>query len=244
MTDDWLTCTKPDTMLKAIGDTASGRKLRLIACAACRLLEPTAIPVWVRELLDAVEDATEGRLTAAESRRPLAVARQHYETLNRRLAAESRSLFDDAESTAGLAGLHAASESITGQVATAAVGWAERAMCGSNGQWTGRPVEFRSAVSDFIREIIGPLSHPLVLMSGPMLRTYGGPAASFRACVTDTARSVAEGVAADLAFDRLPILADALEDAGLDDRVLLDHLRYGTGHVRGCWALDLVLGRA
>jgi len=62
--------------------------------------------------------------------------------------------------------------------------------------------------------------------------------------VSATARGLAEGIAHDRAFDRLPILADALEDVGLNDLPLLDHLRHGTGHVRGCWALDLVLGRA
>jgi hypothetical protein len=44
-------------------------------------------------------------------------------------------------------------------------------------------------------------------------------------------------------FDRLPILADALEDAGCTDAELLGHLRGPGPHVRGCWALDRVLGR-
>jgi hypothetical protein len=43
--------------------------------------------------------------------------------------------------------------------------------------------------------------------------------------------------------DRLAILADALEDAGSTDASILDHLRSPGPHVRGCWALDLVLGR-
>jgi hypothetical protein len=42
-------------------------------------------------------------------------------------------------------------------------------------------------------------------------------------------------------FDDLPILADMLEEAGLDNRDLLDHLRSGCVHTRGCWALDLLL---
>jgi hypothetical protein len=45
-------------------------------------------------------------------------------------------------------------------------------------------------------------------------------------------------------FDDLPILADALEDAGCDDRSLLDHLRSGCPHYPGCWALDLILGQS
>jgi hypothetical protein len=45
-------------------------------------------------------------------------------------------------------------------------------------------------------------------------------------------------------FDRLPLLADALEDAGCTDTELLGHLR-GTGpDARGCWAVDLVLGKS
>ena len=43
--------------------------------------------------------------------------------------------------------------------------------------------------------------------------------------------------------DRLGVLADCLEDAGADSTELLQHLRSGGIHVRGCWALDLVLSR-
>ena len=43
---------------------------------------------------------------------------------------------------------------------------------------------------------------------------------------------------------RLGILADALLDAGCDDEGLLAHLRSNGPHVRGCWALDLILGRS
>jgi len=55
--------------------------------------------------------------------------------------------------------------------------------------------------------------------------------------------NLAEGIYAEAAFDLLPILADALEDAGCADADLLGHLRSPGPHVRGCWALDLVLGK-
>jgi hypothetical protein len=45
------------------------------------------------------------------------------------------------------------------------------------------------------------------------------------------------------AFDRIPLLADALEDAGCTDAELLGHLRGPGPHVRGCWAVDVVLGK-
>jgi hypothetical protein len=44
-------------------------------------------------------------------------------------------------------------------------------------------------------------------------------------------------------FADLPILADALEDAGCNDRQILDHCRSAGEHVRGCWVVDLLLGK-
>lgn len=61
--------------------------------------------------------------------------------------------------------------------------------------------------------------------------------------LTDIGRTLATGIYADRAFDRLPILADALQDAGCDSDDLLNHLRGDGPHVLGCWALDLVLGK-
>jgi len=45
------------------------------------------------------------------------------------------------------------------------------------------------------------------------------------------------------AFDRLPVVADALQDAGCDNGEILTHLRGPGPHVRGCWCLDLLLGK-
>jgi hypothetical protein len=47
----------------------------------------------------------------------------------------------------------------------------------------------------------------------------------------------------DRAFDRLPILADALEEAGCNNADILTHLREPGAHVRGCWVVDLLTGR-
>jgi hypothetical protein len=60
---------------------------------------------------------------------------------------------------------------------------------------------------------------------------------------TDTALGLARAIHEDHAFDRLPILADALEDAGCTDADVLGHCRGGGPHARGCWVVDLVLGR-
>ncbi len=44
-------------------------------------------------------------------------------------------------------------------------------------------------------------------------------------------------------FSAMPILADALQDAGCDDADVLNHCRKPSVHVRGCWVVDLVLGK-
>jgi hypothetical protein len=54
---------------------------------------------------------------------------------------------------------------------------------------------------------------------------------------------LARAIYDDRAFDRLPILADALLDAGCDDEDILNHCRSSGPHVRGCWVVDLVLGK-
>src|SRR5262249_23525652 len=63
--------------------------------------------------------------------------------------------------------------------------------------------------------------------------------------LTSTVLALAQGIYKDRAFDRLPILADALQDAGCENPEILDHCRDPRlAHVRGCWAVDLVLGKS
>jgi hypothetical protein len=61
--------------------------------------------------------------------------------------------------------------------------------------------------------------------------------------LTSDALALATGIYQDRAFDRLPILADALQDAGCDNDDILNHCRQPGEHVRGCWVVDLVLGK-
>ena len=57
-----------------------------------------------------------------------------------------------------------------------------------------------------------------------------------------TVRHLAGAIYDERAWDNMPILADALEDAGCQDERILDHCRRGGPHTRGCWVVDLVLG--
>ncbi len=63
--------------------------------------------------------------------------------------------------------------------------------------------------------------------------------------LTSDVLALARGIYDDRAFDRMPILADALQDAGCDNDEVLNHCRDPNQiHVRGCWVVDLLLGKS
>jgi hypothetical protein len=61
---------------------------------------------------------------------------------------------------------------------------------------------------------------------------------------TDTAVAIARQTYDSRDFSAMPILADALQDAGCDNDDILAHCRGPGPHVRGCWVVDLVLGKS
>lgn len=61
--------------------------------------------------------------------------------------------------------------------------------------------------------------------------------------LTSDVLALAEGVSSEQAFDRMPILADALQDAHCDHAGILGHCRSGGPHARGCWVVDLIRAR-
>jgi hypothetical protein len=89
----------------------------------------------------------------------------------------------------------------------------------------------RRTMADLVRDVLGnPLRRPAIDPAW-LLWNHGA------------ARQIAEQIDTSGNFAELPILADALEDAGCCDGELLQHLRGESVHVPGCWALDAVLGR-
>jgi hypothetical protein len=101
------------------------------------------------------------------------------------------------------------------------------------GTWTKQE---RSAIaseqhrqSALVRDIFGPLPFRPIALDRPWL--------------TSTVTSLATAIYEERAFDRLPILADALEDAGCTNADILSHCRGPGPHVLGCWVVDLLLGK-
>jgi hypothetical protein len=91
----------------------------------------------------------------------------------------------------------------------------------------------RQTEAELLRDILGNPFRP----SAPLPRFVVGWNDS-------TVRRIAAGIYEERAFDRLPILADALLDAGCDNEELIAHCRGEGPHVRGRWAVDLILGKS
>src|SRR5262249_60440752 len=85
------------------------------------------------------------------------------------------------------------------------------------------------AQAELLRDLFGPLPFRAAALS-PSHRT-------------PDAVGLATAIYEERAFDRLPILADALEEAGCTDPDVLGHCRAPGPHIRGCWVVDLVLGK-
>jgi hypothetical protein len=86
----------------------------------------------------------------------------------------------------------------------------------------------RKPQADLLRDILGNPYHPVILDP-----TW----------LTPTVRSLSQGIYDERAFDRMPILADALEDAGCSDLQILEHCRGKGPHARGCFVVDIILGK-
>jgi len=89
-----------------------------------------------------------------------------------------------------------------------------------------------AAVVGVLRELVADPFRPVTLRH-EWLRNNGGAAGH-----------LAEAIDSEGRYDEMPILGDALEDAGCRVALVLDHCRAAVTHARGCWVLDLLLGRS
>jgi hypothetical protein len=90
----------------------------------------------------------------------------------------------------------------------------------------------RQAIAGLLRDIFGnPFRPPPFLPPGVLAWNDG------------TVRRIVQGVYAEYRFRDMAILADALEDAGCTDADVVAHCRNGGPHVKGCWVVDLLLGK-
>ncbi len=112
---------------------------------------------------------------------------------------------------------------------SAARTWQWISKSGLNKLRGNKSVDEKARLADLTRDIFGNPFRPVVF--DPAWRT-------------SDVTALAQGIYDDHAFDRMPILADALQEAGCDNTDVLTHCRADTVHARGCWVVDGVLGKA
>jgi hypothetical protein len=221
---EWLAGTDCRAMLRSLRGRASDRKLRLFACACWQRLRHLLQDGHLRWFLGLLEPHADGLVPPQE----LWAARQAAWVAGGSLreghpAAETRERL--AARRLGMWGAHANAWTSAVEAGRTARGVAARI-----GEWAAAAeAKFQC---DLLREVFGnPFRHAAV--EPAWLAWEGGT-------VPRLAGAVYEG----RTFDQLPILGDALEEAGCTDADLLAHCRQQPGaHVRGCWVIDLLLGK-
>ena len=231
---EWLDCTDPTTMLQFLRGKTSDRKMRLFAVACCRRIWHLLLDERCRKGIEVAEQyadgvATKGELDAADNEVRATIA---------------------SEGHAALAVYHAffAPHHDSRYVCNHAIGAADQAVFaiagnamqdqGANLQAIADPFASNQctaldseraaqvkAVHDIFGNTFHPLNHVSFKLAGPVI-------------------ALGQAIYSERSFDRLPILADAMEEAGCNNEEILNHCRSGGEHSRGCWVIDLVMGKA
>jgi hypothetical protein len=260
---EWRACVEPWPLLQFAEGRSSDRKRRLFAVACCRRVWGLIDSDVGRAAVEAADRFADGLLPAEElwAAYSLALSETADADLSTGTAARSNARhavagaaaftragqrfgFDRSrgpgrarrlDEAAGFAATEAAAVAALAAVAAAnahfphvrALDQRDRS---DDPVWAEALGAERQAQADLARDVLGNPFRPLSLRR-EWLTWDGGAVARMARALYD---------AGD--FAATPVLADALEEAGCDDGALLGHLR-GGGHDRGCWAVDLLLGR-
>lgn len=224
----WLVATDLVPMMDFLGQKASQRKVRLFAVTCCHWVTQLGAETPLLKSLGVAERFADGTATADELAQANEASNEVYQECEEELSvAASRAVLagtggqgDDPEITK----LQDAAD-IVSQTTEAVIRRSDFA-------YTARGCGGRYTHSDpvvWLRDVFG---NPF------------RPAALDPSWLTSDVVALAQGIYNEKAFDRMPILADALQDAGCDNAEVLDHCRGPGPHVRGCHVLDMLLGKS
>jgi hypothetical protein len=217
----WLSCSDPLAMLRFLHGRASGRKFRLFAAACAR------------------DEFANGAIPEGEC--PAESLPQYHAAIQ---AAEA--FADGGPAPPRRHFFHWVALPTYDPITDEDVAHSALGFNADVGLWM-TPIEttvpaiisrYRTYPAHYLRDIFGSVFHRGAL--GPALRAWQGGVVVRLAQAAYEERALPAGT---LCPARLAVLADALEDAGCTDADVLDHLRGPGPHVRGCWAVDLLLGK-
>jgi hypothetical protein len=233
---EWLACAGPTDMLEFLwaDRRISDRKLRLFACACCRRIWHLLVSEELHRAVDVAERFADGEVADAERSDARKMAQQAAQTraVTRKPTLEKweRRGASAVYYTTARDAMQAAYN--TPQLAAEALVWEARG---------GNP--FQKSES-FHQEAIRGSEQ---IHQADLLRDIvGNP---FRAATvqpnwqTPTVMALTRVAYTERTFDLLPILGDALEEAGCAEAGILSHCRQPGLHARGCWVVDCLLAR-
>jgi hypothetical protein len=221
---EWMAAIEPTPMLTFLdlSGLGSNRKCRLFAAACCRGCWPDLLDERSREAVETAERFADGLATQSEMRAAYNAAyvavddcRSHSPITEDRAIAAFLTAARNINESAELVPITEDALEVASHV------WSYAA--------DREKPESEIQQSLLLRDIFGNPFRPVAL--DPAWRT-------------SAVLALASGIYDDRAFDRLPILADALQDAGCDHPDILAHCRGDGPHVRGCWVIDMLLGKS
>jgi hypothetical protein len=217
---EWLACVETMPMLEFLRDKISDRKLRLFGVACARRVWPLLADDRSRRAIEVAEQLAEGLVNEEERqeafRSGMDVVIEKVHQPYGIATTRAMAAYRPAFRQAMSAALYAA-ESAAGSAGSH----------GRRADWNDRAWRHKEQVV-LAREIFGNPFRPVIITP---------------AWLTFTVVQLSQAIYAERAFDRMPILADALEDAGCNNGDVLMHCRSGGEHCRGCWVVDLLLGK-
>jgi hypothetical protein len=229
---EWAACTDPGLMLEFLRGWANSRKLCLFACACCRCIWGLMPDQTSRRAVEVAERFADRQATEAEVAAASDAIREAVYVAT--WAAEDGG--EDGENRLDLGGVAAEAADLTARFAAA---WAT-----GNSLWADSRTAAEAACiaraagasgktqCDLLRCIFGNRLRPGPPVPSDVLRWNDA-----------TVRRIAQAIYDERRWGDMPLLGDALLDAGCDNDEVLAHCRIGGEHVRGCWVVDLLLGK-
>ncbi len=220
---EWERCRDLTKMMRVVDPRQFDRKLRLFAIACCRRVAGLVRDADAQSLLELTEKLAEG-VADLETLRPVWLEVPFYPHAEG--AIKQAAALDCASWQASVDCYRRAAQDAEAATADAIAGEG-RTVAQEKFERRGRE---RSTQFAILRDIVGnPFRH----------------VAFNREWHTSTAVAIAQGMYESREFSAMPILADALQDAGCDNDDILNHCRdEKLVHVRGCWVVDMILGKS
>jgi hypothetical protein len=222
---EWQACVDAEQMVAALPAATPPRRLHLLCAACCARVAPLLVDARSRGALETLVRYADGAATDDDLRGASESALGAFDDLCD--AAGDRYHQDPAATAAWAVWTAATSEwdSLAGGDTLAGI--AQGVLAQSAAAATDSADE-GAAQAGLIRDICGSPFHPVTVDPE---------------WFTPTVVSLARQMYDTRDFSQMPILADALQDAGCDNADVLDHCRGDGPHVRGCWVVDRVLGK-